>query len=143
MLRTGLSFTLRFFPEIKTIHDAAKTFSLRRGSLLFAYKIPAREIPLRGQAPFHDRAFVPLKHVTTPHPEITMEYHHPETAHCSVTLLNRHLEGDDIHHYLFEIACLEAVKEKLLFKNELVPAVEKKFVLVPYGLTRLRIAQFK
>jgi len=140
ILMADRSINLLFFSKIKTVINPDGTYSLRRGSLLFANPIPANEIHLHGNTPFHDRAFVPLQDFILPHPQIIMHYHHPEDAYLSGTLLTRNLEGNDIQDYVVEIACLQDEHDFFLFGE---PTIGKKIVLVPYGLTRLRIAQFK
>ncbi len=56
-MAAGDVFSLQAGFSVVTLHNADGTVSVRRGGLLFARKLAAKEIELGGTPPFHDREF--------------------------------------------------------------------------------------
>ncbi|MFH0993162.1 MAG: beta-L-arabinofuranosidase domain-containing protein, partial [bacterium] len=57
-MAAGNAFSLRVDFPVTTLHNVDGTASVRRGGLLFARKLAAKENELGGTPPFHDREFV-------------------------------------------------------------------------------------
>ena len=121
------SFALRFEPEFKTLKNPDKTYSLKRGPLLFALPIASVETYIKGQPPFHDRGFMPKEKIPSPVLDLVdgqikvLDYSIRKitdrfcTTPCEVFVEGRKKESDSVGPVR----------------------------LVPYGQTILRIGHFK
>jgi len=121
------SFTLTFFPEFKTLRNPDKTYSLKRGPLLYALPIASAETYIKGQHPFHDRGFIPKEKI--PSPVL-------ECVDGQIKVLDYAVRK--VTDSFYTTPCDVIVEGRKKESDKVGP-----LRLVPYGQTILRIGQFK
>ncbi len=142
MAKQGDSIKIKAQPKLSVMHNADNSISIKYGNLLLATKLSAKERYLKGPRPFHDRTYN-----TTDEWRIA-----PLLKDGAVTLLDY---KENVPSTLpfelppFEITIKGALIENWELKHNSVNIPKEPFalkeaplVLVPYGCTRLRIAQY-